>query len=87
MSDQTDLERKVAEAEQVLAELKTRRKQIREQRQHAEIDRLEDHLESTRVRLADVRSAAGAAREELRRSIDTLLSELRRLLAEFKSRH
>lgn len=86
MSTQRDVEERIAEAERVLRELKDAREEERQRMQHAEIERLEEHLDEARIRLSDVRSAADAAWGELRERIERVIAELRRLLEEAKRR-
>ena len=80
MSEKSELEERIAAAEEVLRELKQLEEQERVRRQHAEIDRLEEHLARARISLADLRPAAGAAWAELRQAIDALIASLHKLL-------
>jgi hypothetical protein len=86
MNEKSELEAKIAEAEVHLKELKEQRELERERLQHAEIERLEEHLSDARVRLSDLKPAAAEAWSDLRKLIEALLADLRRVRDEFKRR-
>ena len=86
MPDKSELEARIAEAEEVLTDLKARRERERIRLQHAEIDRIEEHLEGARLQVKDLKPAADAAWHEVRQGLDRLLAGLRRLREEFKKR-
>ena len=86
MNHKSELEAKISEAESHLKELKEQRAQERQRLQHAEIDRLEEHLGQARVGLVDLKPAADAALADLRKLVESVLNELRRLREEFKNR-
>ena len=69
------LDVQIDEAQAVLAELQAKRQALREAAQHEEIDRLEQHLSESRVRLKDLVTLAEQAWQEIREAVDELLKD------------
>ncbi|WP_348674764.1 hypothetical protein [uncultured Abyssibacter sp.] len=71
-----ELETRIDRAKQVLTDLKAERRAALEQLQHAEVDRLEEHLASTEHKLSDLREASAEAWEEIKDAIEKAWGEL-----------
>ncbi len=71
------LEQQIAEAKQVLENLKTEYQEAREAAQHEEIERLEQHLQSAQIRSEDLAKATDEAWQDLKSLIDEVLHNLR----------
>ena len=71
------LEREIAEAHQSLETLKKRYQAVRESAQHEEIDRLEEHLASARVRLQDLAQATEEGWQDLKTLLEEALRSFR----------
>ena len=67
------LESQFSEAQTIIDRLKG---EERERAQHEEIERLEEYLERSQVRIKDIYKAAGEAWQQLREEIDELLHNL-----------
>ncbi len=70
-----ELDVQIDEAKAVLAELQAKRQALREAAQHEEIERLEQHLSESRVRLKDLVTLAEQAWQEIREAVDELLKD------------
>jgi hypothetical protein len=71
------LELEMAEAHQSLEILKERYRAARESAQHEEVDRLEEHLANTRIRLQDLSQATEEGWQDLKTILEEALRTLR----------
>ncbi|NCJ05164.1 hypothetical protein GS597_01245 [Synechococcales cyanobacterium C] len=71
------LELEIAEADQSLESLKNRYQAVRESAQHEEIERLETHLASARIRLQDLALATEEGWQDLKVMLEDALHGIR----------
>jgi DNA repair ATPase RecN len=70
------LEQQIYEAQAVLNRLKAEREKIIQIEQHAEIERLEEHLEQAQIRFKDLATVAEEAWQELKEVTEEALVNL-----------
>ena len=74
------LELQIQEAEEVLIQRKAKREKFRQQLQHEEIDRLEEHLANAKIRLKDLSTLAEESWQDFKQIIEDTLESLRESL-------
>ncbi|MCF2970525.1 hypothetical protein L1047_04860 [Synechococcus sp. Nb3U1] len=75
-----ELEQQIAEATQALEILKSEYREAREAAQHKEIERLEQHLESAKIRSQDLVKATDEVWQDLKALLDEVLHSMRESL-------
>lgn len=77
------IEKEISEAETALEALKTDYKEAREAAQHEEIEKLEEYLQSARIRTQDLAAATDESWQDLKMLIEEAFHQLREKLANF----
>ena len=70
------LEVQIQEAEAILTKLKANRTQVKQELQHEEIDRLEEHLANAQIQMKDLTEVTEEAWYDLKDMVEELLSNL-----------
>ncbi|MGF1541617.1 MAG: hypothetical protein ACFCU5_14405 [Pleurocapsa sp.] len=70
------LEAQIQEAQAVLIELKADRTKVKQELQHEEIDRLEEHLANAQIQMKDLTEVTEEAWYDLKDLVEELLSNL-----------